>query len=180
MTSNPHSDKRHGYIIAVVDYFTNWAKVIPTFNNTDETTAYFLFNKVISRFGVPKAIVTDHEKHFQNHMMTELAETLGLSHENSTPYYPQANERLRAATGFAPFQLVYGMEEIFSTECKIPSLKLAIKLLPSTLVNEEHLLHLTRLDEIWHNVALANEAHKICIKAQYDKSVKLESSRKDI
>ena len=30
---------------------------------------------------------------------------------------------------------------------------------------------MTNLDESWRDVALANEAHKKCIKAQYDKYV---------
>ena len=41
--------------------------------------------------GVPQAIVTDHGLHFRNHMMIKLIAKLGLSHDSSTPYYPQAN-----------------------------------------------------------------------------------------
>jgi hypothetical protein len=50
-------------------------------------------------------------------------------------------------------------------------LKLAVELLPATS-EEECLLHLTHLDETRRDVAMANEAHKKHIKAQYDKSVK--------
>jgi hypothetical protein len=108
-------------------------------------------------------------------MMSELTEKLGLRHENSTPYYPQANGQVEAikkvlitmlrriigihktswhmmlfsalwayrtsvksATGFTPFQLVYGIEVVLSIECEIPSLKLAIELLPNTSTEEEH------------------------------------------
>eukprot|EP00253_Pinus_taeda_P028868 PITA_28868 len=46
--------------------------------------------------GVPQAIVTDHGKHFRNHMMTELTTQLGLWHDSSTPYYPQANGQVEA------------------------------------------------------------------------------------
>eukprot|EP00253_Pinus_taeda_P004789 PITA_04789 len=49
-----------------------------------------------SRFGVPKAIVTNHGSHFRNHKMVELAAKLGLSHGSSTPYYPQANGKVEA------------------------------------------------------------------------------------
>ena len=64
---------------------------MPTFNNTGQKTTLFFFDHVIARFGVPKAIVTDHGKHFRNHMMSKLTTKLGLSHDNSTPYYPQSN-----------------------------------------------------------------------------------------
>ena len=64
---------------------------MPTFNNIGKTAALFFFNHVIAWFGVPQSIVTDHEKNFRNHMMSELTSKLGLSHDNSTPYYPQSN-----------------------------------------------------------------------------------------
>ena len=78
----------HGYIIVIVDYFTKWVEVMPTLNNSGETTTLFFFNHVVTWFGVPQAIVIDHGSHICNHMITELTAKLGLSHESSTPYYP--------------------------------------------------------------------------------------------
>jgi hypothetical protein len=86
MTCNPHSAGGHGYIIVAVDYFTKWAEAIPTFDNTGKTARLFIFNHIITRFGVPQAIVADHDSHFQNFMMSELTEKLGLCHEISTPW----------------------------------------------------------------------------------------------
>jgi hypothetical protein len=34
MTCHPHSAGGHGYIIVAVDYFTQWAEAMPTFDNT--------------------------------------------------------------------------------------------------------------------------------------------------
>ena len=96
MTCYPTSARGHGYIIVTVDYFTKWAEAMPTLNNSGEMAALFFFNHVVSRFGVPKAIVTDHGSYFRNHMMVELATKLGLSHDSSTPYYLQANEQIEA------------------------------------------------------------------------------------
>jgi hypothetical protein len=59
-----------------------------------------------------------------------------------------------------------------SIECEIPSLKLAIELLPNTYAKEERLLYLMRLDETHHDATLFIEAQKKCIKAQYKKHVK--------
>jgi hypothetical protein len=179
MTCHPHLAGGDGYIIVAIDYFTKWAKAMPTFDNTGKTAALFLFNHVIARFGVPQAIVTDHGSHFRNFMTSELTEKLGLHHDNSMPYYPQANGQVEAinkvlitmlrrmigihktsrhtmlfsalwayrasvksATGFTPFQSVYGMEAILPIECEIPSLKLAVELLPNTSSKEERLLYL--------------------------------------
>ena len=57
-------------------------------------------------------------------------------------------------------------------ECQIPSLKLAVQLLPDTSPLEERLVHLEQLDEQRRDVALANEAHKHKVKCQYDRSIR--------
>lgn len=88
MTCNPHSGGGHGYIIEVVDYFPKWAKVMPTYNNTEKTTTLFFFNHIIVQFGVPQAFVIDHGIIFFNNMMSELTSKIGISHEISSPYYP--------------------------------------------------------------------------------------------
>jgi hypothetical protein len=78
MTCNPHSAKGHGYIIIAMDYFTKWVKVMPTFDNTRKTAMLFIFNHIITRFGFPQAIVTDHSIHFRNFMMSKLTDKLIL------------------------------------------------------------------------------------------------------
>ena len=61
---------------------------MPTYAEDGKNSALFLFNHVITRFGVPQAIVTDHGSHFHNQMMDELSAKLVFRHEKSTPYYP--------------------------------------------------------------------------------------------
>jgi hypothetical protein len=79
----------------------------------------------------------------------------------------------KSSTGFKPFHLVYGIEEILSIECEIPSLKLVVELLPNTSVEEEHLLYLMQLEETRHDAALVIETQKKNVNSQYDKHVKL-------
>jgi hypothetical protein len=56
-------------------------------------------------------------------------------------------------------------------ECKIPSLKLAIELLPDTSDFEEHLVHLKRLDEQHRNASMAIKENKKHVKVQYDRNL---------
>ena len=74
----PTSAEGHGYIIVVVDYFTKWAAAMPTYAEDRKTGALFLFNHIIARFRIPRAIMTDHGSHFQNKMMAELSVKLGF------------------------------------------------------------------------------------------------------
>ena len=88
---NPASVGGHKYIIVVVEYFMKWAKAMPTFKADKKTAAFFIFNQIIARFGIPKVIITDHGSHFQNSMMTELTTMLRFRQEHSSSYYLQAN-----------------------------------------------------------------------------------------
>ena len=155
---------------------------MPTIKYDGEIAVHFIFNQIITRFEIPKELVTDHGSHFQNRMMEELASKLGYKQENSSSYYPQVNGQVEAvnkslksilqqtiaqrknnwhimlyltlwayraaintAMGFSPYQLVHGVESVFSVECGIPSLKLAIELLSDTSPLEERLVHLEQL-----------------------------------
>jgi hypothetical protein len=77
---------------------------------------------------------------------------------------------VKTATDFSPFQLVHGVE-IFSIECEIPSLKLAVELLPDTSDLERRLVHLESLDEQRRDTFMTIEANKKRVKVQYDKFV---------
>ena len=81
----------HQHIIVAVDCFTKWAEAMPTIKSDGETAAHFVFNQIITRFGIPKELVTDHGRHFQNHMMEELASKLRYNQDHSSSYYPQVN-----------------------------------------------------------------------------------------
>jgi transposase InsO family protein len=96
MTCNPPSSNGHKYIIVIVDYFTKWVEAMPTFNNTVDTATRFFFNHIISHFGVPLQLVSDHGKHFENEIFVELSSRLGFSHEFASPYYPQSNGQVEA------------------------------------------------------------------------------------
>ena len=70
-----------------------------------------------------------------------------------------------------PPHLVFGEEAVLSIECKIPSLHLAVELLPATQPLEQRLIMLERASE-YRRVALQTmEAAKKCTKAQYDQKV---------
>ena len=84
-TCNLPSAVNHRYIIVVVDYFTKWAEAMPTYKNYSKKSALFLFTQIISRFGIPREIVTDHGSHFQNQLMSELALKLGFRQEHLSP-----------------------------------------------------------------------------------------------
>jgi hypothetical protein len=94
MDYNPTSIGGHQHIIVAMDYFTKWAEAMHIVKSDGKKKTFFLFNQIITRFGIQKEIVTDHGSHFQNELMKELALNMGFKHGHSSPYYPQANGKV--------------------------------------------------------------------------------------
>ena len=69
---------------------------MPTVKSDGETVVHFVFNQIITRFGILKELVIDHGRHFQNQMMEELASKLGYKQDHYSSYYPQANGQVEA------------------------------------------------------------------------------------
>ena len=96
MDFNPASVGGNHHIIVAVDYFTKWEEAMPIVKSGSETVAHFVFKQIITWFGIPRELVTDHDMHFQNKMMVELYFKLGYKQVHSSSYYPQVNGQVEA------------------------------------------------------------------------------------
>ena len=41
-----------------------WAEAMPTVKSNGEIAMHFVFNQIITQFGIPKELVIDHGSHF--------------------------------------------------------------------------------------------------------------------
>jgi len=79
------------YILVAVDYVSKWAEAIPTRTNDNQVVIKFLRENIISRFGAPRAIISDNGSHFCNRAFEALMRKYSISHKLSTAYHPQTN-----------------------------------------------------------------------------------------
>nr|GEY36864.1 reverse transcriptase domain-containing protein [Tanacetum cinerariifolium] len=84
------SSKGNKYILVAVDYLSKWveAKVLPT--NDARVIVKFL-KSLFSRFGTPKAIISDRGTHFCNDQFSRVMAKYGVTHRLSTAYHPQTS-----------------------------------------------------------------------------------------
>ena len=54
------------YILVAVDYVSKWVEAIPTRTNDHRVVNKFIVNNIFSRFGCPRAIISDGGSHFTN------------------------------------------------------------------------------------------------------------------
>nr|GEU46442.1 reverse transcriptase domain-containing protein [Tanacetum cinerariifolium] len=73
-----------------VDYLSKWveAKALPT--NDARVVVKFL-KSLFSRFGTPKAIISDRGTHFCNNQFLKVMSKYGVTHRLSTAYHPQTS-----------------------------------------------------------------------------------------
>jgi hypothetical protein len=79
------------YIILAIDYFSKFCIGKATPDATALTTARFLFEDIICRFGMFKSLLSDHGKNFKSILFAQLCKLCGIKAINSTFYHPEGN-----------------------------------------------------------------------------------------
>ena len=79
------------YILIAVEYMSQWVEAIPTKTNDHQVVVKFIHQHIFSRFGCPRAIISDGGKHFNNQQMQSMLKKYGVEHRVTTPSHPQAN-----------------------------------------------------------------------------------------
>nr|XP_016440655.1 PREDICTED: uncharacterized protein LOC107766392 [Nicotiana tabacum] len=71
-----------------VDYISKWVGAIALPNNEARSVTTFLKKNIFTRFGTPRAILSDSGSHFCNKAFARLLEKYGLKHKVAAPYHP--------------------------------------------------------------------------------------------
>jgi len=95
----PVSTRKRRYIILATDYVTKWVEARATRKNDAETSANFLFEEILMRFGHPLELVSDRGTHFLNDVIVDLTTKYLIKHRKTTPYNPKANRLTERANG---------------------------------------------------------------------------------
>ncbi|CAN6579848.1 unnamed protein product [Malus baccata var. baccata] len=79
------------YILVAVDYVSKWVEAIALPTNDAKVVVHFLRKHIFTRFGTPRAIISDGGKHFCNRHFNALLAKYGITHKVATPYHPQTS-----------------------------------------------------------------------------------------
>ncbi|KAJ4700581.1 Retrovirus-related Pol polyprotein [Melia azedarach] len=79
------------YILVAVDYVSKWVEAVAVRNNDAKTVTNFLRKYIFTRFGTPRAIISDGGKHFCNRQFEALLGKYGDTHRIATAYHPQTS-----------------------------------------------------------------------------------------
>ncbi|GJU34507.1 pol polyprotein [Tanacetum coccineum] len=154
------------YILLVVDYVSKWVEAKATKTDDAKVVADFVKANIFSRFGTPRAIISDRGTHICNRVMVALLKKYNVTHRVSTAYHPQTNGQAEVSN-----------REIKSILEKTHKAYWALKNLNMKLddVGANRKLQLQELEEIHNDAYESLQIYKEKTKAFRDKM----SSRKN-
>ncbi|KAJ9551837.1 LOW QUALITY PROTEIN: hypothetical protein OSB04_015882 [Centaurea solstitialis] len=86
----PNSNNNH-YILLAVDYVSKWVEAVACHSNDANTVVKFLHKNIFTRFGTPRALISDEGTHFVNKIMSAILAKYDIHHRVATAYHPQTN-----------------------------------------------------------------------------------------
>ena len=79
------------YILLAIYYVSKWVEAILTRTNDAKVVANFLRSHIFTRFGTPRALITDGGTHFSNKLIDNVLRKYGVQHRTALAYHPQTN-----------------------------------------------------------------------------------------
>ncbi|CAL2240363.1 unnamed protein product [Prunus armeniaca] len=85
------------YILVAVDYVSKWVEAVALPTNDAKSVLGFLKKNIFTRFGTPRAIISDGGTHFCNRSFNSLLAKYGITHKVATPYHPQTSGQVEVS-----------------------------------------------------------------------------------
>ena len=84
------------YLLVCTDYFTKWVEAEPLANIRDVDVKRFIWKNIVTRFGVPYALISDNGLQFDSKAFRKYGSDLGIKNKYSILAYPQGNGQAKA------------------------------------------------------------------------------------
>ncbi|XP_043710444.1 uncharacterized protein LOC122659396 [Telopea speciosissima] len=85
------------YILVVVDYVSKWVEALATRTNDHNVVVKFVQSHIFSRFGFPRAIISDGGSHFKDWIFGALLRKYFITHKITTSYHPQTSGQVEVS-----------------------------------------------------------------------------------
>ena len=92
----PRTAHGNTMLLALFDNFSKWVELIPCRKARAEDVVKAIRERIVSRYGVPKALITDNGTQFTSRILKRYLEQIGVKQQFTAPYTPQENPTERA------------------------------------------------------------------------------------
>lgn len=87
----PKTATGNKYLVVFIDYLTKWPEVFVTKDQTAQTIARLLVERVIPQHGVPRELLSDRGANFLSKLVAEVCRLVGTKKINTSTYHPQTD-----------------------------------------------------------------------------------------
>ena len=92
----PKAARNKRYLLVGIDYFTKWVEAEPLANIRDVDAKKFIWRNIVTRFEVPRTLISDNGLQFDSKAFRRYCCELGITNRYSTLAYPQGNRQTEA------------------------------------------------------------------------------------
>ena len=85
------------FLVVRIDYFTKWMEAEALATITENNIRSFVWKNIICRYGIPRMLVSDNEKQFDNSAFRNFCSKLGIKNHYSSPTH-KPMDRLKLQT----------------------------------------------------------------------------------
>ncbi|KAK9195455.1 hypothetical protein WN943_003576 [Citrus x changshan-huyou] len=170
----------HQYILVAVDYVSKWVEAIPYRTNDHKVVIGFLKSNIVSRFGFPRAIISDGGAHFCNKSFKALLTKYSITHKVATPYHPQTSGQVEISN--REIKHILERRLMYGKVCHLPvelehRAYWAIKKFNFDMqqASSERRLQLAELEEIRNDAYENAKIYKQRMKVFHDKQIMRKS-----
>lgn len=79
------------FVAVAVEYFTKWVEAEPLATISEPKLRAFTWRSIICRFGIPKVLITNNGRQFDNQQFRDFCSDLGIDHRLTSVSHPQSN-----------------------------------------------------------------------------------------
>ena len=93
----PLGTRQMKFLVVGINYFTKWVKAELLAKITQQNVKNFVWKNIVFRFGVPRVLISDNGRQFDNTLFLDFYEHFGIKNHYSSPSHSQANGQTKVA-----------------------------------------------------------------------------------